>query len=237
MADEIDDMLRAFSLPPEPAPGEVEPVTEDLVEEDPALLEYMTESVYLRLGEAPPPPLLERMRREALALVRQELNLPQLTNSLGESVLQSVWRHLNGKGLAGFPPRVMQEILDHIGAAGAAGGGRAGGEAPAPAQPGGDQVQQTAQQAAESIWSRLSSRGLGGFPPRISVEVDAAAGRVVESVVTPLRERLEALTAKLRELEAAVADNQPSKDRHFLALAREVKTLRERVAALEQKSP
>lgn len=229
MSDEIDDMLRAFSLPAEPTPQPTDPAQGG----EPELLEAMTESVYLRLGEAPPPPLLERMRGEALAVVRQELNLPQLTSSLGESVVQSVWRHLNGKGLAGFPPRVMQEILDHIGAA-AAGRRQIPAEAGAAEAPSGEQIQRASQQAAESIWGRLSSRGLGGFPPRITVEVQAAAGQVVESVVTPLRERLESLVSKVREVEAALADNQPSKDRHFLALAREVKSLRERVAALEQ---
>lgn len=233
MSDEIDDMLRAFSLPPEPEERAAEPARSagSSAEEEAYFLESVTESVYLRLGEAPPPPLLERMRREALALVRDELDLPRLTSTLGEGVLQSVWRHLNAKGLAGFPPRIMQELLDHSGAA--RGPESAPTQQPPEGAPDSASSEGVARRAAESIWAHLSAQGLAGFPPRIGVEVDAAAVRVVEGVVTPLRERLEGFADKLRELEAAVADNQPSKDRHFLALAREVKSLRERVAALE----
>ncbi|MGE0709256.1 MAG: hypothetical protein AB7N76_27150 [Planctomycetota bacterium] len=184
------------------------------------------------------PPTTGQLRRFAPG--EAQLDLPRLSNELTERVLDSLWLRLERKGLAGLPPRVVRELTEAAGSTAAA--PRAGDEAPvdpagADAEPAGprraEHEGQLVEQVTESIWSRLSRKGLGGFPPRIRVELEALASAQAEASLGELRARVEAMATRIEELEDALEHARPSQDRHFLNLAREVKTLRDRVSGLE----
>jgi hypothetical protein len=179
--------------------------------------------------------LVAKVRELATEAARGEVDLATLTHTIAERVVESVWRRLDRRGLAGFPPRILKDLLDQLPTRVPEPPPSHANPAPVQAQ---DQEQDraleseaVAEKVTQSVWGRMSRLGLAGFPPRVKLELESFASEAATKALDAIRQRLDTAEGRLRSVEAGMVTNQPSKDRHFLALVREVKALKERLDA------